>query len=81
MGKTRNKSNKSRGHKSEKDSCFPDVEGQPINEASEQQLPPRPELLLDDFVWNDDHDKEEEATYGGYGGLTQRKSRGNHSDV
>ena len=74
MGKTRNKSNKSRGHK---DCCFSAVEGQPINEASEQQLPPRPELI-DDFVMNDGHDDVEEVTSGG---STQRKSRGNHSDV
>ena len=65
VGKTRNKSNKSRGHQSEKDCCFPEVEGQPINE-SEQQLPLRPDLLPDDCVVKDDHEEEEEAIYGGY---------------
>ena len=50
MGKTRNKSNKSSGHKG----CgFSEAEGQSINGTSEQQLPPRPELI-DDFVVNDD---------------------------
>ena len=59
--KTCNRSIKSRGNNSEKSCCVPQAEGQPINEASEQQLPPCPELLLDDFAVNEEEEcyKEE----------------------
>ena len=49
MGTTRTQSNESYAHESEKDCCFSEAEGWPTNEVSEQQLPPRPELLFDDY--------------------------------
>ncbi len=49
MGTTRTQSNESYAHESEKDCCFSEADGWPTNEVSEQQLPPRPELLFDDY--------------------------------